>query len=417
MVGTGIEKYSAEAAASINRQAEATQYNAGYQADVIRSGGQLEAGNMRASGQRASQMASIQAALTSQTAATLGAATTQRMIGPGSFTSPNQYSFSWSNVGVGGYSVTARATDNRGAVTNSNSAYVTVNSPPTPSITGPANGSTFVAPASVTINANASDTDGFITKVEFFKNSVKIGEDLNPPYTFTWSNVAAGSYGLTTVATDNVGATGTSSPINITVMPSALFVTGSTTLNTSETAIKTRLQNMGYSVTVKDAKSSVSGDATGRKVVVISSTVAPNNLSTKFRTVAVPVVIWESLSFADMGMTPTGNSNAGTTTAQTHVKIILPAHVLAGGLSGTQTVSTSSIFSWGKPNANASSVATLENDSTKIIIFGYNTGALMPGLVAPARRVGLFMSDTTAEGLDGNGWTLFDAAINWATAP
>lgn len=80
MVGTGIEKYSAEAAASINRQAESTQYNAGYQADVTRSGGQLEAGNMRASGQRASQMASIQAALTSQTAATLGAATTQRVI-------------------------------------------------------------------------------------------------------------------------------------------------------------------------------------------------------------------------------------------------------------------------------------------------------------------------------------------------
>ena len=80
MVGTGIEKYSAEAAASINRQAEATQYNTGYQADVTRSGGQLEAGNMRATGQRASQMASIQAALTGQTAATLGAATTQRMI-------------------------------------------------------------------------------------------------------------------------------------------------------------------------------------------------------------------------------------------------------------------------------------------------------------------------------------------------
>jgi hypothetical protein len=80
MVGTGIEKYSAEAAASINRQAENTQYNAGYQADVTRSGGQVEAGNMRAQGQRASQMASIQAALTGQIAATQGAATTQRMI-------------------------------------------------------------------------------------------------------------------------------------------------------------------------------------------------------------------------------------------------------------------------------------------------------------------------------------------------
>src|ERR1041384_676651 len=80
MVGTGIEKYSAEAAAALNRQAEATQYNAGYQADVTRSTGQQEASNMRAQGQRASQMAAIQAALTGQTAATLGAATTQRMI-------------------------------------------------------------------------------------------------------------------------------------------------------------------------------------------------------------------------------------------------------------------------------------------------------------------------------------------------
>jgi hypothetical protein len=80
MVGTGIEKYSAEAAASINRQAETTQYNAGYQADVTRSAGQQEGGNLRAQGQRSAQLASIQAGLTSQVAATTGAATTQRMI-------------------------------------------------------------------------------------------------------------------------------------------------------------------------------------------------------------------------------------------------------------------------------------------------------------------------------------------------
>ena len=80
MVGTGIEKYSAEAAASVTRQAEATQYNAGYQADVTRAGGQQEAGNLRAQGQRSAQLASIQSALTSQIAATQGAATTQRMI-------------------------------------------------------------------------------------------------------------------------------------------------------------------------------------------------------------------------------------------------------------------------------------------------------------------------------------------------
>src|SRR5438270_915328 len=80
MVGTGIEKYSAEAAASINRQAEATQYNSGYQADVTRSAGQQDAGNLRAQGQRSAQLASIQSALTGQVAATSGAATTQRLI-------------------------------------------------------------------------------------------------------------------------------------------------------------------------------------------------------------------------------------------------------------------------------------------------------------------------------------------------
>ena len=80
MVGTGIEKYSAEAAAAVNRQAESTQYNAGYQADVTRSGGQQESANMRAQGHRMAQLASIQAALTGQIAATQGAATTQRMI-------------------------------------------------------------------------------------------------------------------------------------------------------------------------------------------------------------------------------------------------------------------------------------------------------------------------------------------------
>src|SRR6266542_6388410 len=35
MIGTGIKKYSAEAAASINRQAETPQYGAGYQADAL----------------------------------------------------------------------------------------------------------------------------------------------------------------------------------------------------------------------------------------------------------------------------------------------------------------------------------------------------------------------------------------------
>ncbi len=90
------------------------------------------------------------------------------------------------------------------------------NPAPTTSITSPANGATFTAPASVTINANASD-NGSVTKVDFYNGSSLLGTDTSSPYSFTWSNVAAGAYSLTSVATDNQGATGTSSAVSITV--------------------------------------------------------------------------------------------------------------------------------------------------------------------------------------------------------
>jgi uncharacterized repeat protein (TIGR01451 family) len=340
------------------------------------------------------------------------------LIGAGTPTGSNQYSFTWSNVGFGSHSITARATDNSGTTTASGAINITVNSPPAVSLTSPVNGAAFAAPASVTINANASDNDGSVAKVEFFQNSVKLGEDTTSPYSFIWNNAGAGSYTLTAVATDNLGSITTSSPVGITVKPSALFVTGSTTLNSSDAAIQTRLQTLGYAVVVRDAKAALSTDANGKAVVVISSTVSPTNLSTKFRTVTVPVVIWESLSYFDMGMTAKGTTAANTATGQTQVKIVQPTHQLAGGLTGTQTVVTvSSTFAWGKPGASAAAVATMVSDTTKVIIFGYDKGAAMPGLAAPARRVGLFMNDTTTASFNGNGWTLFDAAINWATSP
>ncbi|MDD5688424.1 MAG: carbohydrate-binding protein [Elusimicrobia bacterium] len=89
---------------------------------------------------------------------------------------------------------------------------------PTASITSPTNNATYSAPATITINATATDSDGTISKVEFFYNGTyKIGEDTVFPYTYTWLNVQAGSYVLTVKATDNSGNVTTSNPISITV--------------------------------------------------------------------------------------------------------------------------------------------------------------------------------------------------------
>lgn len=93
----------------------------------------------------------------------------------------------------------------------------TGNRPPAVSITSPSNGAVFTAPATISLAANASDPDGTISKVEFFNGATSLGVDNSAPYTATFSNAAAGNYKLTAVATDNSGATTTSSEIAVTV--------------------------------------------------------------------------------------------------------------------------------------------------------------------------------------------------------
>ncbi len=114
---------------------------------------------------------------------------------------------------------TVVVTNAAGSVTSA-AAALTVNltsQPPTVSLTKPANNATFPAPATVVLEASASDTDGTIVKVEFFSGATKLGEDTTAPYSFTWNNVAAGMYSMSAKATDSQGAVTTSSAIAIAV--------------------------------------------------------------------------------------------------------------------------------------------------------------------------------------------------------
>ncbi len=132
-------------------------------------------------------------------------------------TSP--YSLTLNNQIAGSYTLTARATDNLGAMKTSAVVTVTVtgNAPPSVSITSPANNATFIPPATIAIQATASDLDGTVSKVEFFRGTTKLGEDLTSPYAFTWSGVPLGTYSLTARATDNQGALKTSSAVTVVV--------------------------------------------------------------------------------------------------------------------------------------------------------------------------------------------------------
>jgi hypothetical protein len=135
------------------------------------------------------------------------------------------YSFTWSSVSAGSYSLRAVATDADGGSASSTVA-VTVgtltNQPPTVSLT--TNGSTFTAPATITLSATASDPENRLSKVDFFNGSTLLATDTSAPYSFTWSSVAAGNYSLRAVATDADGGTasatatvtvGTSTPVPV----------------------------------------------------------------------------------------------------------------------------------------------------------------------------------------------------------
>jgi hypothetical protein len=68
------------------------------------------------------------------------------------------------------------------------------NVPPTTSITSPATGASFARGAAITIRATASDSDGTIQKVEFFRadGAAKLGQDTTAPYSYRWTPPVVG---------------------------------------------------------------------------------------------------------------------------------------------------------------------------------------------------------------------------------
>jgi len=150
------------------------------------------------------------------------------------YTSP--YTATWQNMPAGTYAMYALATDKTGVTTKSTPISITVdnstaassttttttsstNKAPAVAITAPASGTTYVAPATAYLTANASDSDGTIAKVDFYAGTTLVGSTTRAPYAGTWSNVTAGTYAMTAVATDNSGATTRSAAVNLTVNP------------------------------------------------------------------------------------------------------------------------------------------------------------------------------------------------------
>jgi glucose/arabinose dehydrogenase len=191
----------------------------------------------------------------------------------------------------------------------------------------------------------------------------------------------------------------------------ALLVVGGAG-NAADGIVQQHLETLGLHVAKLADTVATTADATGKRLVVISSTVASSNVGKKFTKVAVPVLTWEPSLYDDLGLTQATSGTSGTRASQTQLVMkVSSKDAMAAGVSGTSTVSSSSTFVWGKPGAAAKIVAT--TTAGEAAIFRFDRGAQLFGFTAPERRAGFFLSDTTASGLKAKGGTLLDAAITW----
>lgn len=148
------------------------------------------------------------------------------------------YSYTWNNVTAGNYSLTVIATDNQNAKTTSSAVSISVtnsnhtsNRHPVIRIFNPRKELTYNNLSAIEIDADASDPDGTISKVEFYNGQSKLVELTSAPYIYTWKDVVAGTYTITAMATDNLNDTTISSPIEFVVGAIAKYDANSDIIN------------------------------------------------------------------------------------------------------------------------------------------------------------------------------------------
>jgi RHS repeat-associated protein len=116
------------------------------------------------------------------------------------------------------YTFTVKASNAAGtSVASAVSNSLIPSAPPTVNLTNPATNAISIAPGSFTLTATASSPNSTVAKMDFYAGTTLLGTVTAAPYTFNWSNIVAGSYSLTAVATDAWGDTTTSAPVAVTV--------------------------------------------------------------------------------------------------------------------------------------------------------------------------------------------------------
>jgi len=354
-------------------------------------------------------------------------------------TNPQKYLY----PGLGQYSVSATSYAGPGSPSSTVAGGIGGNiffdAAPSVSLTTPGAGAIFGSPANIAVTASAADSDGSVSKVDFYAGSTLIGTATTPPYTLNWTNVPTGSYSLTAVATDDAGLTKTSSPVAISV--GSVSCTAATLSSLSITSTSGTVTLSGPALAGGQV---ISLSSSGASASVPSSVLVPSGqTSATFPVttalVSSPVTVTITASYhgppQTATLTVTGNpqvpqggsaipfapsgTDAPDTVANpgTVIDILSPAHQVVAfittnsGTSNGWTFSTDSTYLPTKFTVQAPAVATVAA-GYEVRFSGYqNSRASAFFDVTPAGSPGSSGSGGSGSGGTGSGMTLTSVGL------
>jgi len=228
---------------------------------------------------------------------------------------PFTYSMNTSNVSTGSHIIKAVATDSQNAVSEESVVNVIMtaegsNNPPVCAITSPANNSSFTIGSTITILANATDSDGSIKEVRFYMDGALKSTDLIEPYSYAWNTTGetSGNHIIKVIAKDNLNSEveksvtvnltsgGTNIPVTgVSLDIASVNLTVNQTQLLTETIAPTNASNQSVNWTSSNATIAtvVTGLVTAKAVgidTVTVTTVDGNKKATCVVTVTLPVI-------------------------------------------------------------------------------------------------------------------------------
>ncbi|WP_081671008.1 glycosyl hydrolase 53 family protein [Sporocytophaga myxococcoides] len=96
--------------------------------------------------------------------------------------------------------------------------YNCENKPPSITFSSPGNNINLCQGTHVELNANAIDSDGLISRVNFHDGTTLLYTDYNAPYSYSWESPSVGTHTISAQAIDNLNAATTSGTSTITII-------------------------------------------------------------------------------------------------------------------------------------------------------------------------------------------------------